>query len=105
MRFAPACLVAGIDSPVTIDSSIDDLPSTRTPSTGTRSPGRTRIKSPTATASSGTSSSLPSGRTRRALVGVSVISARIALKVEARARSSKTCPSSTSTVIIAAASK
>ena len=40
---------------MSIDASTADPPSTTTPSTGTRSPGRTRSRSPTATASSGTS--------------------------------------------------
>ena len=39
---SPACLVTGMDSPVTSDSSSDDRPSRMTPSTGTFSPGRTR---------------------------------------------------------------
>ena len=39
---APGSFVTGIDSPVTIDSSTAPLPSVTTPSTGTRSPGRTR---------------------------------------------------------------
>ena len=38
--------VAGIGSPVSIDSSTADMPSTTTPSTGTLSPGRTRSRSP-----------------------------------------------------------
>ena len=42
---------------------------------------------------------------RRAVFGASPSNARIALEVRARARSSNTCPSSTSTVIAAAASK
>ena len=46
----PASLVTGIDSPVTIDSSSDERPSRMTPSTGTFSPGRTRSRSPTASA-------------------------------------------------------
>jgi len=42
MIFAPVSFVTGIDSPVTIDSSNAERPSTMTPSTGTFSPGRTR---------------------------------------------------------------
>ena len=37
----------GIDSPVTIDSSTELVPSVTDPSTGTASPGRTRSRSPT----------------------------------------------------------
>ena len=48
---------------------------------------------------------LPVGRTRRAVFGARSISARIAPEVCSRARSSSTWPSSTSTVMTAAASK
>jgi hypothetical protein len=44
---ARPCFVTGIDSPVTIDSSSEERPSSTTPSTGTFSPGRTRRLSPT----------------------------------------------------------
>ena len=47
ITLAPASLVTGIDSPVTIDSSTALRPSTTAPSTGTFSPGRTRRRSPT----------------------------------------------------------
>ena len=47
--------VTGIDSPVTIDSSTVDRPSSTTASTGTFSPGRTRSRSPMWTSSSATS--------------------------------------------------
>ncbi len=47
MTFAPAALVTGMDSPVTMDSSSDERPSSSMPSTGTFSPGRTRRRSPT----------------------------------------------------------
>ena len=55
--------------------------------------------------SSGTSISVPSARTRRAVFGESFSSERIAADVRLRARSSSTCPRSTSVVIMAAASK
>ena len=42
MTSSPASLRLGIGSPVSIDSSTAELPSTTTPSTGTFSPGRTR---------------------------------------------------------------
>ena len=43
---SPVSLVTGSDSPVTIDSSTLERPSTTSPSTGTFSPGRTAITSP-----------------------------------------------------------
>ena len=55
--------------------------------------------------SSGTSSSVPSARRRRAVLGARPSNARIAPPVRSRARNSSTCPSSTSTVMTAAASK
>jgi hypothetical protein len=45
----PAIFSAGIGSPVIIDSSTELAPSSTTPSTGTRSPGRTRRQSPART--------------------------------------------------------
>ena len=105
ITLAPRSLVTGIDSPVTIDSSSDERPSITSPSTGTFSPGRTRSRSPTATASSETSSSVPSSLRRRAVFGARSSRARIAPEVCSRARSSSTWPRSTSTVITAAASK
>ena len=105
MSLAPASLATGMDSPVTIDSSTAERPSISSPSTGTFSPGRTRRRSPTAIASSDTSSSLPSAFKRRAVFGARSSKARIAPEVCSRARSSSTWPSSTSTVITAAASK
>ncbi len=59
-QVAPTALVTGIDSPVIIDSSTELRPSSIVPSTGTFSPGRTLSLSPTATASSPMSSSVPS---------------------------------------------
>ena len=58
-----------------------------------------------APARAGRRRSPPSGRTARAVFGARPRSARIALPVRARARSSSTCPSRTSAVITAAASK
>ncbi len=105
ITLSPADLRTGIDSPVTIDSSTVLRPSMTSPSTGTFSPGLTRSRSPTTTAASGTSSSLPSGLTRRQVFGVRSSSARMAPLVCSRALSSSTCPSRTRTVITAAASK
>ena len=50
ITLSPASLVTGIDSPVTIDSSSEERPSSTAPSTGTFSPGRTRSRSPTCSA-------------------------------------------------------
>ena len=69
ITLAPASLVTAKDSPVTIDSSTELPPSITSPSTGTLSPGRTRRRSPTATASRLTSSSLPSARDAAGALG------------------------------------
>ena len=105
MTRAPGSFATGIDSPVTSDSSSAERPSVSVPSTGTLSPGRTRSRSPTITLSSATSRSAPVWSTRRAVAGARPSSALIAPEVAARARNSSTWPSSTSTVITAAASK
>ena len=92
-------------SPVTMDSSTVPLPSVSSPSTGTFSPGRTRSNSPTWMVSMGTVSSMPASDTRTAVLGARSSSALMAPEVFSRALSSSTCPSSTRTVITAAASK
>ena len=102
---SPARLVTGSGSPVSMDSSTALAPSSTMPSTGTFSPGRTRRRSPTCTWVSGTSSSVPSSRTRRAVLGANPSSDLIAAEVCERARSSSICPSSVSEMITAAASK
>ncbi len=101
---SPAALATGSGSPVSIDSSTLPAPSTTAPSVGTRSPGRTRSTSPGTTAPTGMSRSSPP-RTTRAVAGARSISSRTASPVRFRARSSSTCPISTSVVITAADSK
>jgi hypothetical protein len=85
-----ATFSTGTGSPVIMLSSTDERPSVTTPSTGTFSPGRTRIRSSTCTASSSTSSSWPSGRMTRAVLAAMSSSALIARPVPSRARSSIT---------------
>ena len=101
---SPTAFSTGTGSPVSIDSSIDEWPSTTTPSTGALSPGRIRRRSPTLTLSSGISSSRPSGRMIRAVFGARSKSARIASPVRSRARSSSSWPSNTRITMTAAAS-
>ena len=67
MTGSPAFLSTGIDSPVTMDSSMLEDPSVIFPSTGTFSPGRTRIVSPVLTCSMGMSTSCPFRMTRAVL--------------------------------------
>ena len=105
MSRSPSCFSTGMDSPVTMDSSTELAPWSTTPSTGTFSPGRTRRTSPGSTCARGMSSSRPSCRTMRAVAGASPSKSWIAALVRLRARSSMTCPSRTSAVITAAASK
>jgi len=101
---SPGSFSAGRGSPVIIASSTALLPSVTCPSTGIFSPGRTLSRSPGVTSSIEISRSSPP-RTTRAVRAASPINSRIALPVRLRARSSSTCPSRTSTTIVAAASK
>ncbi len=75
--WAPALFSTGMGSPVSMDSSSQDEPSVTTPSTGTRSPGRTTMMSPAWTVSMATSCSSPS-RTTRAVLACSDIRRRMA---------------------------
>ena len=102
---SPALFSTGIDSPLNIDSSTAERPSTTSPSTGIDSPGRARKQSPTRACANGISSSPPSGRTRRAVLGVRSSKARIAAPARSRAPSSRICPNKTKAIIIAADSK
>ncbi len=104
MTSSPAALVDGIGSPVSMDSSTADIPSTTTPSTGTLSPGRTRSRSPGTTIARSTSSSIPS-RIRRAVVAWSPTRRRIAPVVLPLARASSHRPRRISPMMIAAESK
>ena len=89
---SPACLAAGIGSPVTIDSSTADTPDSTPASTGIFSPGRITSSSPTTTCSTAFSFSGPS-RTARAVRGCSPSSSRTACPVPALARVSISRPS------------
>jgi len=101
---APPSFRTGMASPVSIDSSTEDPPSTTTPSTGIAAPGRTRRRSPAATSAKSTCSSLPSAPMRSADLGARFSSARIARPAAARARSSSTWPNSTRVTTTPAAS-
>ena len=105
ITLSPTRLATGIGSPVSMDSSTELPPSVTSPSTGTFSPGRTRSRSPTCTWVSGTSSSVPSDRMRRAVLGARPSNDLMAAEVCERALSSSTCPSSVSEMMTAAASK
>ena len=99
----PGLFSTGRLSPVSIDSSTVEAPSTTSPSTGTRSPGRILTRSPTATSAVGTSTSPPS-RSTRAVRGASDTSRRMASDVRPRARASSQRPSATRVITTAAVS-
>ncbi len=101
---SPVCLVDGIGSPVSIDSSTAEMPSTTMPSTGTLSPGRTRSRSPAMTSASAMSSSTPL-RIRRAVVACSPTRRRMAPVVLPFARFSSHLPSRIRPRMIVAESK
>ena len=102
---SPVDFTTGIGSPETIDSSTLLVPSITRPSTGMRVPGRTRKRSPTATAASGMSVSSPSSVTRTAVTGERFMSAFKASPVRPRALNSSHWPSRTSVTMVAADSK
>ena len=104
MTSSPASLSTGIGSPVSIDSSTAEAPVVSTPSTGTRSPGRTRTRSPTSTSPTGRSVSMPS-RITRAVRGCRPIRRRMASPVWPLARASSMRPSRMRVMISAAESK
>ncbi len=75
----PGAASTGRDSPVSIDSSIDEVPETTTPSVAIVVPGRTTNSSPTASSSSGIVASTPSRRTTTSLAPRSMSARRAAL--------------------------
>jgi len=101
---SPDFLETGRLSPVSIDSSTAELPSTITPSTGTFSPGRTWIVSPTKTSSTGMSISTLS-RITRAVFACKPISFLMASLVRPLARISRAWPNTTNAITTATTSK
>ena len=84
----PTSFSTGMLSPVSIDSSTLDAPSTISPSTGMRSPGRTTMRSPGRTSLTGTSRP-PSSPASLAVSGRRLRSFRSAAEVPPRARASR----------------
>ena len=99
MSWSPSALSTGRLSPVSMLSSTVVVPLATTPSTGIFSPGRIRTMSPTATCSTGISTSSPS-RTTRAVFGASPTRAVTAAAVAFFARASIHFPASTSATMI-----
>ena len=104
MTASASRLVTGIGSPVIIDSSTGELPEMTVASTGTFSPGRMTISSPTATSSIGISISTPS-RSTRAVRGCKPRRARIASPVPAFALASSSRPNKIRVMMTPTASK
>ncbi len=109
LMVAPATSVpgptsTGTGSPVSIDASTAERPSSTTPSVAIFSPGRTTNRSPGWTRSTGTTTSCPSTRSR-ASFAPSSRSARIAAPARPRARVSRNRPRRISVVITAPTSK
>ncbi len=77
---SPGILSTGMDSPVRADSSTAEPPSTTSPSTGIVWPGRTTMRSPTATSSTGMVNSSAPLRTM-AVLGARSISREMASPV------------------------
>ena len=101
---SPGAFSTGRLSPVIMLSSTALNPSRTTPSTGIFSPGRTRTRSPTRTASTGMSCSTPS-RTTRAVLARRPINALIAALVRPLAMVSSSPPVAIRVIIAADVSK
>jgi len=84
---SPSVISRGTGSPVIIDVSIADDPTTTTPSVATDSPGRTRKRSPRPSSPIGTTTSRPS-RITQAVVGASRPSADSTPRADALLRAS-----------------
>src|SRR5690606_431219 len=87
----PGPFATGMLSPVIMDSSTVERPSSTTPSTGIRSPGRTTMMSPTCTWAMGTSTSTPPWTTR-AVLGCRPMSFLMAADVRPLAWASRSLP-------------
>ncbi len=98
---SPVLTSTGTGSPVSIDMSTADEPSTTRPSVAIFSPGRTTNRSPTLRFSTGTSSPF----SRRAVFAPSSSKARSAWPDRRRARASKNRPSSRNETTTDAVSK
>ena len=72
-RSPPDSRMTGADSPVMADSSTEATPSMISPSEGMWSPASHTTRSPLASAAAGTSSSVPSGSRRRAMVSERIL--------------------------------
>ena len=101
---SPTRTSTGTDSPVSIDSSTADPPSTTRPSVAIFSPGRTTNRSPTFSVDAGTSLSPASSSKRTSLAPRSSI-ARNASPARCLARFSKYRPPSTNMITPAATSR
>ncbi len=101
---SPGPFGTGTLSPVMGAWSTPPAPSTTLPSSGIRSPGRTRNVPPTGTRSGGTSSSLPSGRTRRASGGERAIRAATARRARPTLQASRASESANRKATVAASS-
>ncbi|MGX1300949.1 hypothetical protein RKD35_002437 [Streptomyces albogriseolus] len=88
MTVSPTVTSTGTDSPVSIDASTAEAPSTTVPSVAIFSPGRTTNRSPTDRRSAGTRTSRPSRRTVTSLApsSISARSAAPACRLERASR-------------------
>src|SRR5699024_2613935 len=90
---SPLYFSTGTDSPVSMDSSIADLPSTIVPSTGIFSPGFTSTRSSCFNSDNGTSYTLSFASNVCASCGMSLTSCSSALEAPITERISIQCPS------------
>ena len=102
---SPARFSTGMDSPVRALSSTELVPSTTTPSTGSDSPGRTRMRSPGCRFSAATSRSWPPSSTTWAVLGARSMSFSSAPPVLALLRVSRYLPTVTRVRMVPALSR
>ena len=100
---APASFRTGTGSPVTMLSSTKEAPSSTSPSTGSRSPGRINTTSPAPTSATGSSTAWPP-RSTRAVLAWRPIRRLIASEVRPLLRASRKRPSRMSVTMTADAS-
>ncbi len=102
---SPGCFLTGRDSPVIIASLTSESPSATSPSAGTLAPGRTSTRSPACSAPVETDSTLPSGRMRSAVSGISLASSFSAPEAWRMLRISIQWPSSMTSISVTSSQK
>ena len=102
---SPGPFFTGLDSPVNMDSLSSLSPSKISPSAGTFAPGRISTISPGRSAARGTSSTVPSSRTRSAVAGNNFTNSSNARDACRTLRISIQCPNSMTSINVTSSQK